>query len=212
MRKPVVLPLSYPPDYLTEWSRKDCRMLTSSKACDYLKDILTAKVFRRGGGRRFFGEAYVAANIKHRSGYYGSFKWLTNPRFSSDRPFPEGSTRIFQEELRTALWKHFGRRQLEKLRERARDLENTTGVRPVAPDLWLVDRQGNHRFIEVKLPGDRVRPSQLAGMALIKSCLCTKARLSVEVADLQPERTSADVAKASKLWANTVHSRQRPVR
>jgi hypothetical protein len=202
MAKQVMLPMSYPPDLLKEWSMKHCRMLTASGACDYLKAILSGKVARRCGGRRFFGEAYVAAQVKHQSGYYGSFKWLTNARFSNDRPFRKGPTRTFQEELRTALLKHFGKRQLDRLRERAREFETRSGVRPVAPDLWLIDRQGNHRFIEVKLPGDRIRPAQRAGLALIKSCLRTKTRLSIEVVDLKPEHTSKDGSRTRKGRAN----------
>jgi hypothetical protein len=48
------------------------------------------------------------------------------------------------------------------LQENARALEIQTGIKPVPPDLWLIDRQGNHRFIEVKLPGDRLQLSVLA--------------------------------------------------
>jgi len=44
------------------------------------------------------------------------------------------------------------------------------GKRPMPPDLWLVV-DGVHRFIEVKLPGDNLRPEQIAGLALIAACL-----------------------------------------
>jgi hypothetical protein len=179
--------MTYPNDRLKEWSQGDCRMLTSSGASNYLKKIVARKVARRGGGRRFFGEAYVATKITHIEGFYGSFKWLTNARFSDDRPFPDGPTKGFKERLRKALMKHFTKGQLKALRERARKFKKETGVRPVAPDLWLVDRRGNHRFIEVKLEGDLVRRPQLAGLALIASCLHPKTRLSVEIVELHPD-------------------------
>jgi hypothetical protein len=179
--------MSYPPSLLKNWKGKDCRMLTSSSACEYLKEILTLKVGRRAGGRRFFGEAYVAANTKHVTGYYGSFKWLTNPIFSSNQPFATGPTAVFKEQLRNALHQHFGKRQLENLQKRARARHQATGVRPVPPDLWLLDRHGGHRFIEVKLPGDRIRPQQVEGMKLISSSLRPKNPTSVEIIDLYPD-------------------------
>jgi hypothetical protein len=54
--------------------------------------------------------------------------------------------------------------------------------------LWLVDRRGGHRFIEVKLPSDGVAPHQLAGMAAI-ACLLNapRHRVTVEVIHLNDE-------------------------
>lgn len=187
MKTPVIVAMSYPPGALEAWRKKDCTLLTASRACDFIKKILSDKVARRSGGRRFFGEAYVAARIPHRAGYYGSFKWLSNPRFANNQPFPNSPTKAFQEELRTALLKHFGKNQLDRLRTRSQALEARSGMRPMAPDLWLVDRHGNHHFIEVKLPGDRIAPAQRAGMMLINSCLRPKGRLSIELAVLSPE-------------------------
>lgn len=188
----------YPAHCLRDWRRNDCRILTSSEASEYLKGIIAIKVKRRPRGRRFFGEAYVATQVRHRHGYYGSFKWLTNSRFLDDRPFPSGPTKPYQEELRKALLRHFGKGQLERLQKRAHKATRVVGVRPVAPDLWLIDSRGNHRFIEVKLPGDRIHPHQLAGMYLIASCLRTKGRLSVEIIELRPQHgkppaTSLDI-------------------
>jgi hypothetical protein len=207
MPEPLIVPMFYPPNSLRNWGKKDYSMLTSSTASDYLKAILFDKVTKRCNGRRFFGEAYVAAKIEHRHGYYGSFKWVTNPRFSNYRPFPKGPTKQYKEELRTALFKHFGKRQIEKLQRHAMDITNATGVRPVATDLWLVDRQGNHRFIEVKLPNDRVRPQQLKGMYLISSCLRVNTQLSVEIVELRPEHelTSQKHTKNPKGGLTTSH-------
>jgi hypothetical protein len=178
--------------HLTNWRKRDYQLLKASGASNDIKEILLAKVARRSSGSRFFGEAYVAASIVHRSGYYSSFKWLTNSRFLSEDPFPAGPAKTFQERLRKALHKHFGHAQLEKLQTRARRHYEVTGVRAVAPDLWLIDRQSNHRFIEVKLPRDRVGERQLAGMRLIRSCLRAKGQVSVEVIELRPEEALAE--------------------
>ena len=53
----------------------------------------------------------------------------------------------------------------------------------VAPDLWLFTGR-RHRFIEVKLPGDHLGDSQLAGLALIATCLKAALPVSVEVVTL----------------------------
>lgn len=190
MKELQTIRMSYPAECLAAWRQKDCRILITSDACDYIKAILTSKVYQRSGGRRFFGEAYVATQIKHQEGFYGSFKWLTNTRFSQDRPFPNGPMKKFKEELRGALLKYFGKKQLDRLHNRAHTVAGQTGNKPVPPDLWLIDQKGNHRFIEVKLPGDRIHPAQRVGMALIKSCLHPRARLLVEVVELCPEPAS----------------------
>lgn len=54
-----------------------------------------------------------------------------------------------------------------------------------APDLWLLTASG-HRFIEVKLPGDHLKDTQLAGLALIATQLKMKVTqpVSVEVVTL----------------------------
>src|SRR5262245_1237918 len=136
------LEMIYEPALIDAWGRRDCAMLESSAASDFLKEILVSKVERRGGGRRFFGEAYVATCVRHRHGYYGSFKWLTNARFLDDLPFPNTPTKRFQEEPRRALMKHFGRHQLEKLQNASKAVERRNRIRPVPPDLWLIDRHG----------------------------------------------------------------------
>lgn len=179
--------LSYPEASLEKWRKKKYRMLQSSRASNFLKRILEMKAAERGTTRRFFGEAYVAANTRHKHGYYGSFKWLTNPRFSDGREFRGGGTSTeFQVAFRDALLKYFGKDQLAKLRKKAIAFEKETGITPVPPDLWLVDGRGNHRFIEVKLPGDSIKARQLAGMAVIAICLRPKSKISVEIIDLDP--------------------------
>jgi len=54
----------------------------------------------------------------------------------------------------------------------------------VAPDLWLIEPSGNHRFIEVKLARDEVSESQLAGLAVIAASLRGKSSVSVELIEL----------------------------
>lgn len=162
-------------------------MLTSW-TCTYLKDILGTKVFRRGKGtRRFFGEAYVTTQIAHADGYYGSFQWLTNSIFLGSRPFPKGSTQEFQQQYRSALQRQFCD-QLKRLQQNAKRLEEATGVRPAAPDLWLIDMSGRHRFIEIKLPKDEVSDSQIAGLSVIAASLQSERGVSVEIIELNPDR------------------------
>ncbi len=167
--------------------RTGTKALAPGTMSDYLRDIFKVKVGNRPESRRFFGEAYVASIIKHREGYYGSFKWLTNPAFLSAKAFPAGDTQCFKEEFRAALHRHFGAIQLAALQKEAGNIKGLGGQKAVAPDLWLIDRHGNHRFIEVKLPGDTVAVTQLAGMAAIACCLRAKKELSVEIIELHPE-------------------------
>ena len=67
---------------------------------------------------------------------------------------------------------------------RARTLsERPGGPTPVAPDLWLLVN-GEHRFIEVKLPGDRLRSSQRAGLELVAAHLPSALPIAVSVVEL----------------------------
>lgn len=62
--------------------------------------------------------------------------------------------------------------------------------KPVAPDLWLAAKNGSHRFIEVKLPDrrDTIGESQLAGLAVIATCLGSAHVVSVELFNVHCER------------------------
>lgn len=176
----------YPEQAELDWHRS-CAMLTDSQvACDYLKKILQGKVSRRGKPtRRFFGEAYVATQIPHTEGYYASFQWLRSPQFLTTRPFRPGPTQTFQEQYRAALRRHF-KNQLEVLQRNASAIHEEAGVMPSAPDLWLIEPSGRHRFIEVKLPTDDVNYGQLAGLAAIAASFHNARGLAVEVIDLRP--------------------------
>ncbi|MGE3345211.1 MAG: VRR-NUC domain-containing protein [Vicinamibacterales bacterium] len=158
----------------------------------HLRNILELKAATRSKTTtRFFGEAFVASTTPHVEGYYGSFKWLKNQRFASTAPFPRGRSHVFQRALREALHRHFSRERIAALQAATRELNRTCkrelgGVYPTAPDLWLMDESGHHRFIEVKLPGDSIAPHQLAGLALITSCLGGVRPVSTEIVELNP--------------------------
>jgi hypothetical protein len=124
----------------------------------------------------------------HREAYDGSVKWLTNKRFASNKALADPD----HERFRAALHKYFGASRIKKLQETVAVLTRSCskelgGKKPTAPDLWLVDKGGKHRFIEVKLPGDAVAPHQLAGMAAIASVLGPADRVSVEVIQLHDD-------------------------
>jgi hypothetical protein len=145
-----------------------------------LKGILCRKAEARPG-RRFFGEAYVAASIRHDQCWYGSFKWLTSPKWSG----LESLSNSYQNQFRSTLLHHFPR--LSEFQELVRAFTPVFGrQRPVGPDLWLPTRS-NHRFIEVKLPGDRISQHQLVGLALIAMLLRGDRPVSVEVFNLHSD-------------------------
>lgn len=183
MPKLTVSSQPYDTRLLPGWKRGRLRRQHASKA---LLGLLMKKARKKTKKTtRFFGEAYVANTTPHQEGHYGSFKWLTNPRFVGAKPFPAGPA----EHLREALQRHFGERRLRRLQQTARQLHHIRhkalkGKLPTAPDLWLVDRRGRHRFIEVKLPGDSMAPHQIAGMAAIACIL----NASVEVIELRNEQ------------------------
>lgn len=187
MAKLTVSTRPYDGRLLREWKRGRLKRQHASKA---LLGLLKRKARTKAKKTsRFFGEAFVANATRHREGLYGSFKWLTNRRFLGTKPFPNGPAKQQQEQLRRALGDHFGNPKLRELQQAARQLHRSRrrllkGKLPTAPDLWLVDKRGSHRFIEVKLPGDFLAPHQLAGMALIACIL----KVSVEVIELRNDQ------------------------
>ncbi len=181
-------PLAYPEKELLRWKEGNYEMLARLHASPFLKRILCEKLRnRKRPGRRFFGEAFVAAHVDHQAGWYGSFKWLTY--------WPVKESSPYAAEYRAALKDAFpsapdiSRKSLLLAR-----LLN--GKKPVPPDLWLIVN-GEHRFIEVKLPGDSIHPTQIAGLAIIATCLARDANLSVWIYNLYPEGGRADPISAS---------------
>jgi hypothetical protein len=169
--------------------REDIIRLAGS---DHLRGVLQLKSSsRKKLTARFFGESYVASCNPRCSGFYGSFKWLTNARFGGTADFPKGPARPFQQALREALHKHFtaaGVVEVQRAAERVHRGEVATlqGKKPTAPDLWLIDEHEHHRFIEAKLPGDSLSPHQVAGLAILAACLGHRHSVSVEVVELRP--------------------------
>ena len=175
---------------LEAWRRRRYGMLKRSSASPFLKEILCRKAENRPG-TRFFGEACVAAEFEHEHGWYGSFKWLTSPRYIRNTALT-GSAADFA----AALNEHFG--SLERLQERAARLSDALGFKPMPPDLWLI-ADGKHHFIEAKLPRDSVSNHQLAGMALLAKHLRSQKPIVLLVAQLypagEPEPKPLDLAR-----------------
>jgi hypothetical protein len=131
--------------------------------------------------------------------FYASFKWLTNPRFAGTAKMADPE----QKRFRKALHKHFEGR-IEKLQRVAKELGTTyrkdlEGKAPTAPDLWIIDKRGRHRFIEVKLAGDSEASHQLAGMAANAAVLSGPKKVSVEIVELHDdERMFKDFWRAAR--------------
>jgi hypothetical protein len=113
-------------------------------------------------------------------------KWVTGnglePRF--EKPF------------HVALMQNIGKDLLYNLQAKAavffneykeKSMDGRQPKKPVAPDLWVIDKNRNFIFIESKLPGDSIQPHQIAGMALIKKHLETCAQVSVSIITLYQE-------------------------
>ena len=172
--------MPYTDKLLDEWVEGDYSMITSSKAPQYIEDIIVKKAKARPG-TRFFGEAYVARvygkTTKH--GWYNSFKWLYADKWYKR----ESLEPQFEEPFFVALIKHIGWTKLRTLQRHARDYVETMDINPQAPDLWLIDNEGAFHFIEVKKGSDRIHEGQLEGLAMIKKYLKAK----VSIISLYPE-------------------------
>ncbi len=177
---------------LDAWKRGRREGIIRLVGSDHLRGVLKLKASsREKPTARFFGETYIASLNPRCEGFYGSFKWLTNPRFASRKEFPRGPARPLQQTLRDALHKHFTRDGVVEVQQAASDLHREHlaalhGKKPTAPDLWLIDERGHHRFIEAKLPGDSLAPHQVAGLALLATCLGARHPVSVEIIELRP--------------------------
>ena len=170
-------------DWKRDWRRGNCETFACSQASSFLRRIITAKAKVRP--HRFFGEAYVATKLAHEDGWYCSYKWLTSRIWTDERTLPSE----FHQEFKQALRKHFP--QLCELQARALALANEIGDKPVAPDLWLI-RNDEHWFLEVKISPDDIHESQLAGLALIATCLPSAKKIHVGAVYLQDERVEGD--------------------
>lgn len=175
--------MPYPEALLRAWRNGDYAMLTNSKASDYIKNILVSKA-RKRPGRRFFGEAYIASKTEMVEGWYSSFKWLTSKKWITGKGLEDEFEKPFYE----ALVQFIGKDILKDLQNRAKNLiKDEAHIKPVAPDLWLIDKNDQFKFIESKLPGDVINRHQIAGLALIKKCLSAVKPVSVSIVTLYPE-------------------------
>ena len=183
--------LPYPETLLEAWKTGDYSMLNRSNASNYIKEILIFKAKTRPG-RRFFGEAYIASRIEMKEGWYNSFKWLTADKWLSG----DGLDPKFEKPFHDALIKHIGADVLGRLQEytlsfynkhKEKFMDGNKYKKPVAPDLWLIDKEETFRFIESKLPGDTIKPHQIAGLVLIKKYLNVSFPVSVSIMNLYPE-------------------------
>lgn len=163
------------------WRSGNGDMLEKSRASPFLKRVLAKKHLVRP--TRFFGEAFVASHMSHDEGYYCPFKWLTS-RAWADSSDLEGQDSA---EFKRALARHFPR--LGDLQTKAAAFAKALGgPKPVAPDLWLVVN-GEHHFVEVKLPKDELASHQFAGLALLAKCLPSEKPVAVILVNLD---SSAD--------------------
>jgi hypothetical protein len=137
-------------------------------------------------GRRIFGEAKVLSTQSYLNAWYGSFKWLTSPKWCSRNQALKG----YPNDFREALLSHFS--NLCDLQDIVLGAARALADRkPVSPDLWLITRR-KHRLIEVKLPGDSLADHQLLGLALIAMCARSDRPVSVEVFRLFESRKPED--------------------
>ena len=179
--------LKYPEHLLSAWKKSDYSLLENSNASDYIKAILLKKAILRPG-RRFFGEAFVASKLHMVNGWYNSFKWLTAKKWLTGI----GLEPIFEEPFYDALIFHFGFNSISNLQKEARSFfennsSNLNRKKPVAPDLWIIDRNGDHYFIECKLPRDHIAPHQKAGLVLIRDNLKSINLIKTFIFNLYPE-------------------------
>jgi hypothetical protein len=118
-------------------------------------------------------------------GWYSSFKWLTSEKWLSGISLKPD----FEKPFHNALIKYFGFDGISNLQKQSRSFFEKNAYelnnkKPVAPDLWIIDKNGNHRFIECKLPGDKIGEHQKAGLRLIKENFKNSAPMAVSITNL----------------------------
>jgi len=177
--------MNYPKPLLEAWEEGDYSFLVESRASNYIKEILVCKAKKRPG-RRFFGEAYISSKIEMKDGWYSSFKWLTSPKWLTGYRLDFFRGAPFFE----ALMEYLGPKIILRLQEKTKVYwKGTEGdsTKPVAPDLLLIGKDGEIRFIESKMPWDTIRPNQVAGLKLIKKYVTVNVPVRVSIINLHPE-------------------------
>ena len=166
----------FPPGELKIWEAGDYGLLERSESSAYLKRLLVERAEVRP--RYFFGEAWIVACVRpHVKGVYGSFKWLTAQKWSRSSLW---KPRLwYEKEYKQQLSQYVP--FLDDMRLEARkmkvpgigvssDKKKRKKLSPSEPDLWLIDNEERHHFIEAKIhPRDEATQQQVAGLALIAS-------------------------------------------
>lgn len=174
----------------------------------FLTEIIATKAIVRPN--RFFGEALVAGDWGYEDAWYSSYQWLTSEIWTDGR----GPQDDYHRKFKSALKHHFPK--LKELQQRLTSLESQLGIKPAAPDLWLI-RGDEHWFTEVKiLPKDDVADSQLAGLAVISECLPSSRPVHVSVVYLQEQLTDlrakeADLQRRFEAYCNKLRQPRQAV-
>jgi hypothetical protein len=160
--------MEYPNSYYEDWKDRKTDFLKSSEAPDFIKDILIYKNKKRPG--LFFGEAYVAMRLgsSTNKGWFNSWDWISsydwsNGIYKSNDPF------IF--DMMHQFYKDALSQYLAEKLPKILDIQSRFSLKPQPPDFWLIGRNREHHFIEVKRGNDRLSDEQLLGLLLIHAIL-----------------------------------------
>jgi len=162
--------MDYSESDFMKWKARDNNILKSSQAPKFLKAILIHKQKKRP--HLFFGEAYAVSKLGDttKEGWFNSWDWISSNKWmkgeysKSNDPVINDLKKQFYED---ALIRYIETAKWLKLLEVQKNLSHI----PEPPDLWLVDKNNNHHFIEVKRNKDKLSDAQILGLALIDVCL-----------------------------------------
>lgn len=175
--------LGYSADDLKRWTTRDYSII-DPRLPDHVRNMLIEKVGNRKSNpktARFFSEVNIlnhhAPMIKDGIVWYSSYKWLTKRRWLTGE-VEEG----YKSQFFVDLLKYIGRDNIVNVQQQANAFRDKDGGRilgftksgkvryPVAPDIWLVLKDGGLKFIEGKHK-ETLEGMQLVGLALIKKYL-----------------------------------------
>jgi len=169
--------MTYQQAELDRWNANDSTLLASSNAPTFLKEILTHKQNARP--HLFFGEAFVAAQLGDtiKDGWFNSWDWISsyawfNGKYSKSRKDPL-IDRLKKEFYDLALKRYIDREKFADLMQ----LQKYASHKPEPPDLWLIDTDDAHHFIEVKRDNDTLSDEQAVGLVLIELAMKHKTHL-----------------------------------
>ena len=162
--------MDYSESDFMKWKARDNNILKSSQAPKFLKEILIHKQKKRP--HLFFGEAYAVSKLGDttKEGWFNSWDWISSSKWmkgeysKSKDPVINDLKKQFYED---ALVRYIEREKWLTLLKVQKNLSHI----PEPPDLWLIDKNNNHHFIEVKRNKDKLSDAQILGLALIDVCL-----------------------------------------